>query len=144
MLSTPVCGVEMRNETTAPFPAPCSFSESATGRTPQEHKGSGTPKSRAGAIWHKIVQNSHAKYDTFPIEFSAGFKIQCQTLSLSLFAIFATLTPRSLPVSLSCAFGAWSGMIHHTYSRRFFLLGISGQSHSNELNNQEPIAKVEF
>jgi len=41
--STPVSGVEMRNEVTAPFPAPCFFSPAAAGSTPQLQRGMGTP-----------------------------------------------------------------------------------------------------
>ncbi len=42
-LSTPVCGVDVRNEVTAPFEAPFFFKYIAVGTTPHEHKGSGTP-----------------------------------------------------------------------------------------------------
>ena len=43
MLSTPVCGVAMRNEATAPFDAPSLRSDMAVGITPHEHSGSGMP-----------------------------------------------------------------------------------------------------
>jgi len=37
--------VEIRNAILEPFDAPLFFKEAATGTTPQEHKGSGIPKS---------------------------------------------------------------------------------------------------
>jgi hypothetical protein len=42
--STPVVGVEVRNERVALFPAPSFRKCAATGITPQEHNGNGTPK----------------------------------------------------------------------------------------------------
>src|SRR5256885_1692371 len=47
MLSAPVSGVATRNATVAPGVAPCLRSPSAVGRTPQEHKGSGRPRTEA-------------------------------------------------------------------------------------------------
>ena len=47
MLSTPVCGVELRKEAVAPFEAPLFRSEAATGMTEQEHSGIGTPNTLA-------------------------------------------------------------------------------------------------
>ena len=47
MESTPVCGVAMRNEATAPLLAPSRRSDIAVGITPQEQRGSGTPKRAA-------------------------------------------------------------------------------------------------
>ena len=47
MLSTPVCGVEIRNAVVAPLLAPWRRKEAATGITPHEHNGSGTPKAEA-------------------------------------------------------------------------------------------------
>src|SRR5438067_9079942 len=44
MLSTPVSGVATRNATVAPGVAPSLRSPSAVGRTPQEHKGNGAPR----------------------------------------------------------------------------------------------------
>ncbi len=46
-LSTPVCGVESRNASVAPRLAPCLRSDAATGSTPHEHSGKGTPISDA-------------------------------------------------------------------------------------------------
>ncbi len=51
MLSTPVCGVDSMNAVVAPRLAPCRLSEAATGNTPQEHRGSGTPKRLALKTW---------------------------------------------------------------------------------------------
>ena len=42
--STPVCGVAMRNEATAPLLAPSLRSDIAVGITPHEQRGSGMPK----------------------------------------------------------------------------------------------------
>ena len=47
MLSTPVCGVEARKLTVAPLLAPSRRSEKASGNTPHEQSGSGTPSSAA-------------------------------------------------------------------------------------------------
>ncbi len=47
MLSTPVCGVESRNEVVAARLAPWRRNEAATGITPHEHNGNGTPNSAA-------------------------------------------------------------------------------------------------
>ena len=43
MLSTPVCGVAIRNDTVAPLLAPSRLRPIAVGMTPHEHRGSGTP-----------------------------------------------------------------------------------------------------
>ena len=43
MESTPVSGVAIKNEETAPLLAPCSFKPAAAGNTPQLHKGKGMP-----------------------------------------------------------------------------------------------------
>ena len=43
MLSTPVCGVDTKNDTVEPFDAPDSLKVAATGITPQEHRGKGIP-----------------------------------------------------------------------------------------------------
>ena len=45
MLSTPVCGVESRNEVAAARLAPWRRNDAATGITPHEHSCSGTPNS---------------------------------------------------------------------------------------------------
>ena len=45
--STPVSGVDIRNAVVGPGPAPCFLSEAATGTTPHEHSGRGTPRSAA-------------------------------------------------------------------------------------------------
>ena len=42
--STPVSGTETRKEAVAPLLAPCLRKPTATGMTPQEHSGSGTPR----------------------------------------------------------------------------------------------------
>jgi hypothetical protein len=47
MESTPDSGVEMRKAVVAPLLAPCFWRETAAGRTPQEQRGRGTPKSAA-------------------------------------------------------------------------------------------------
>ena len=47
MESTPVVGVETRKERTEALDAPSFLSEVATGITPQEQRGSGTPKRAA-------------------------------------------------------------------------------------------------
>ena len=44
MESTPDSGVEIRKEVTAPLLAPCFRSDTAAGSTPQDHKGTGTPR----------------------------------------------------------------------------------------------------
>mgnify|MGYP001308799177 CR=1 FL=1 len=44
ILSMPVCGVEIKNERVAPLDAPLLYKEAATGITPHEHRGIGTPK----------------------------------------------------------------------------------------------------
>ena len=41
MLSTPVCGVAIRNDTADPFEAPSRRNDMAVGITPHEHKGNG-------------------------------------------------------------------------------------------------------
>lgn len=47
MLSTPVCGVAIRNEVDAARDAPLLRSDTAVGSTPQEHSGNGMPNSAA-------------------------------------------------------------------------------------------------
>ena len=47
MESTPVCGVAIRKEATAPLDAPSLRIDIAVGITPQEHKGKGMPISAA-------------------------------------------------------------------------------------------------
>lgn len=47
MLSTPVCGVEVRKDAAAPLLAPLSRRLAVTGMTPQEQSGMGTPTSEA-------------------------------------------------------------------------------------------------
>ena len=47
MESTPVCGVAMRKDTTAPLEAPSFLSDMAVGITPHEHKGRGMPSRAA-------------------------------------------------------------------------------------------------
>lgn len=47
MESTPVCGVDIKKETVAPLLAPFLLNEIPVGITPQEHKGSGMPKTAA-------------------------------------------------------------------------------------------------
>ena len=53
--STPVCGVEIRNETVAPFDAPSRRSEAAVGITPQEQSGNGMPNSAAKSTERKLL-----------------------------------------------------------------------------------------
>ena len=47
MESTPVCGVAIRKEVTAPLEAPSLRMDIAVGITPQEHNGKGMPMSAA-------------------------------------------------------------------------------------------------
>ena len=47
MESTPVCGVDIRNDTVAPFEAPALHSDAAVGITPHEHNGNGMPNRAA-------------------------------------------------------------------------------------------------
>lgn len=47
MESTPVCGVAIRKDATAPLDAPSLRMDIAVGITPQEHKGKGMPISAA-------------------------------------------------------------------------------------------------
>ena len=47
MLSTPVCGVAMRNDDEAARDAPLRRNATAVGNTPQEHKGNGMPNNAA-------------------------------------------------------------------------------------------------
>ena len=47
MESTPVWGVAIRKDATAPFDAPSLRSDIAVGMTPQEHSGRGMPKRAA-------------------------------------------------------------------------------------------------
>ena len=47
MESTPDSGVEIRKAVVAPRLAPCFRSDTAAGRTPQDHKGMGIPKKAA-------------------------------------------------------------------------------------------------
>ena len=53
ILSIPVWGVETRNEVVDPFEAPDSLRVAATGITPQEQRGKGTPNNEA----KKILEN---------------------------------------------------------------------------------------
>ena len=43
MLSTPVCGVEIKNDVEDALLAPCLRKNAVTGITPHEHNGRGTP-----------------------------------------------------------------------------------------------------
>ncbi len=43
MLSSPVCGVDVKKLTVAPFEAPFLPKYNAIGTTPHEHSGNGTP-----------------------------------------------------------------------------------------------------
>jgi hypothetical protein len=52
--SIPVVGVEIKNDMTGPFPAPSFRRYAATGITPQEHKGKGTPKADAFRTEEKL------------------------------------------------------------------------------------------
>ena len=54
MESTPVCGVAMRNDATAPLEARSFRRPMAVGITPQEHSGSGTPSSAAQTTAHLL------------------------------------------------------------------------------------------
>ena len=47
MESTPVCGVAIRNDATAPLDAPSLRNDIAVGMTPQEQRGRGMPKRAA-------------------------------------------------------------------------------------------------
>tara|TARA_Y100000590_G_scaffold442626_1_gene570958 strand:- start:284 stop:562 length:279 start_codon:yes stop_codon:yes gene_type:complete len=47
MLSTPVCGVEIKKDEVAPFEAPWLLKYADTGITPQEQSGIGTPNKDA-------------------------------------------------------------------------------------------------
>ena len=47
MESTPVVGVEIRNDRVDPLLAPCLLKEMDVGITPQEHRGSGIPNKAA-------------------------------------------------------------------------------------------------
>ena len=49
MLSTPVCGVAMRNDVEAARDAPLRRSATAVGSTPHEHNGKGIPNAAAVA-----------------------------------------------------------------------------------------------
>ena len=60
--STPVCGVEIRKDTVAPFDAPSRLIEAAVGITPQEHSGSGTPKSAAQITEFRLLPESLLAY----------------------------------------------------------------------------------
>ena len=55
MESIPVVGVEIRKESTDPVLAPSFFKDKAAGRTPQEHNGSGIPKSEALTTDKKLL-----------------------------------------------------------------------------------------
>ena len=50
ILSTPVCGVEVKKEVAAPLLAPFSRRLAVTGMTPQEQRGMGPPKREAKAM----------------------------------------------------------------------------------------------
>ena len=62
MESTPVCGVDMRNDTVAPFDAPSRYSDVAVGMTPHEQSGRGTPKSAAQSTELKLLRDSLSAY----------------------------------------------------------------------------------
>lgn len=47
MESTPVSGVDIRNDKVAPSEAPCFFNDKAVGTTPHEQRGKGTPRREA-------------------------------------------------------------------------------------------------
>ena len=47
MLSTPVWGVDIKNDVEAPLLAPCFLKNAVTGITPQEQRGNGIPKTAA-------------------------------------------------------------------------------------------------
>ena len=49
MLSTPVCGVAIRNEVDEARDAPLLRSDTAVGSTPHEHSGKGMPNNAAFA-----------------------------------------------------------------------------------------------
>ena len=55
ILSTPVCGVEIKNDNDAPFEAPLRYKETPVGITPQEHKGNGIPKIEAFKTELKLI-----------------------------------------------------------------------------------------
>ena len=54
MLSTPVCGVEVRKDTVAPLLAPSFRNDMAVGITPQEQSGKGMPKAAAFSTEPKL------------------------------------------------------------------------------------------
>ena len=47
MESTPDSGVEIKKAVVAPLLAPCFRSDTAAGKTPQDHKGMGMPRKAA-------------------------------------------------------------------------------------------------
>jgi hypothetical protein len=53
MESTPVCGVEIKNDTVDAFEAPDLKNDIPVGITPHEHKGKGTPMAEALKLDHK-------------------------------------------------------------------------------------------
>ena len=62
MLSTPVWGVAMRKETTAPLLAPSRRRDMAVGMTPHEQRGSGTPKMAALMTERKVLPLKYFVY----------------------------------------------------------------------------------
>ncbi len=52
--STPVCGVDIKNETAVESEAPFSFKYNPVGTTPHEHNGNGTPSKLALMIDHRL------------------------------------------------------------------------------------------
>jgi hypothetical protein len=62
MESTPVCGVEMRKDTVAPFDAPSRYSDVAVGITPHEQSGSGMPNRAAHSTERKLLPASLSAY----------------------------------------------------------------------------------
>jgi hypothetical protein len=71
--STPVCGVDNRNEVVADLLAPCLRSDAATGITPHEHSGKGMPKRVALTIEENLppprcfsIQTGEIKTDNMP------------------------------------------------------------------------------
>lgn len=59
MESTPVCGVAIRKEVTAPFEAPSFLRDMAVGMTPHEHSGKGMPSSAAFSTVRKDLRERY-------------------------------------------------------------------------------------
>ncbi len=55
MLSTPVCGVDIKKEVVADLLAPFWYNDIATGITPHEHRGSGIPINEALIILMNLL-----------------------------------------------------------------------------------------